>query len=468
MTIVSDRRTVRRLAERTERERGYRLIGKRVEVRYNDGIWYAGKIRQYNSRRGLHVVFDDGDKLWTKDAKVDLTPVNCRIVGVTGKKATAEMLLPSPQELLSAAATAGHGDTIPAQKVITRRPGKRKVNTGTPPAPATKRPAKSNISDSNTTTTEQGAETQTPILASRKQEQSGSTDTPPSQGRESARKTTHTADAAAKASAEHVDTAEASAEAVTTAEASTEQVQNQNDATTGAIQPLQLTLPQFVTSRAADLAAAATAHATPTSPPKQLSSPLTSTISDAGIIVSHKPDDVRQAIADIQKQSVHLPVGQYLDQLITMFAVVDGVIPLYAARGQVLTFLHAVEVVANQLQLQMEVKHFAQIVALHPEAFSIRICTSTAPGIAQDRRRLRARAHSNRRNWCIEWPEADIAAAKRDKKGPDINATISRTGPAAVLKQRALRFRRAVVSWVTKIHSDFLLSKNIVVRALCC
>ena len=49
-------------------------------------------------------------------------------------------------------------------------------------------------------------------------------------------------------------------------------------------------------------------------------------------------------------------VVRYLEQLITLFTCIDSVVPLYAARGQALTFLHAVEVAASQLHTMFEVR----------------------------------------------------------------------------------------------------------------
>ena len=39
-------------------------LGSLVQVRFDDGRWYEGKVNSQRSARGnYHVIFDDGDKL---------------------------------------------------------------------------------------------------------------------------------------------------------------------------------------------------------------------------------------------------------------------------------------------------------------------------------------------------------------------------------------------------------------------
>ena len=47
-------------------------------------------------------------------------------------------------------------------------------------------------------------------------------------------------------------------------------------------------------------------------PPPQFTSPLSSPLCDASVIVTHKPSEVRQAIDHLRTYSLHLPVGKYV------------------------------------------------------------------------------------------------------------------------------------------------------------
>jgi hypothetical protein len=351
-----------------DQQRCIKLVGKRLKVRYTNGLWYAGVVRQWNSRRGHFIAFDDGDVLWTKDARVELNTLNCAILGPDGKADTAS-LLSSPYSSNGAAdsmpsPTCAQGSPPAAHVVRQQQPcdaahaAKRKsplpqrvkadAASAPPPTCGQGSPPADDIALSPPTPVASGnkADAKAGSSSTRKRSKRAMNDlvggdddntlgtagtvdqtwvpsttaatTTPSRANISSSSTATTTTTA-------ITTAAAAANATNTAEDADDEDDDDDDTATATTGAIPACIPRTASGQIIGIRT--TQPALPPAPP-HFSTSLSSPLCDASVIVAHQPSAVREALDRLHDQSVHLPVAAYLDQLITLFACIDSVIPL--------------------------------------------------------------------------------------------------------------------------------------------